>query len=159
MLRSRVKSATEKEQVAAKRVQALALSTSTTVTTTSSIDSVLLQRPSADQVNEQWTRALVRKGLALDLVDDVEFRKAVLMTARAGLPYTQTVNDGKVDSKLPRRFKLTKVCVPELDKKLTQKVSKRIDGIIQDTGACSPCCTGCPDFVCACAMIKNRILI
>ena len=41
-------------------------------------------RPSVEQVDEQWARALCKKGLALDVVDDPEFRRAVLLTARCG---------------------------------------------------------------------------
>ena len=49
-----------------------------------SLDVNLLMRPTVEQVDEQWARSLVKKGLSLDLVDDPEFRKAVLMLTRAG---------------------------------------------------------------------------
>jgi len=93
-----------------------------------------MQRPSAEQVDEfeQWARALVRKGLALDLVDDKEFRKAVLMTARAGTSY---VSADVGDTKLPKRTKMTSSCIPKLDAKLEAKVKKRVDALISETGA------------------------
>ena len=37
--------------------------------------------PSNDQVTEAWAKALVKKGLAIDLVDDPCFRAAITMTA------------------------------------------------------------------------------
>ena len=43
-----------------------------------SLDVNLLMRPTVEQVDEQRARSLVKKGLSLDLVDDPEFRKAVL---------------------------------------------------------------------------------
>ena len=43
--------------------------------------------PTFEQVTKQWMRALVKKGLPLDLVDDDEFRAAVLITARVILPH------------------------------------------------------------------------
>ena len=86
MLRTRAAAVAEKDRLSEKRAIALVKSSSTTTST--SIDAALLQRPSPDQVDEQWTRALIRKGRPLDLVDDSEFRKAVLLTARAGMSYT-----------------------------------------------------------------------
>lgn len=55
-----------------------------TVETTSVFD----MKPTADQVTEQWMRAIVQKGLPLDLVDSPEFRAAVRThdsQGRAGL--------------------------------------------------------------------------
>lgn len=95
--------------------------------------SPLLMRPSVEEVDEQWARALVKKGLAMDLVDDTEFRKAVLMTARAGLSY---VNAQLADSKLPHRTCMSTVHVPDLDVKLSTKMTKRIDGLLAETGLC-----------------------
>lgn len=86
VLRTRAAAVAEKDRLSEKRAIALAKSSSTTTST--SIDAALLQRPSPGQVDEQWTRALIRKGRPLDLVDDSEFRKAVLLTARAGLSYS-----------------------------------------------------------------------
>jgi hypothetical protein len=91
----------------------------------------VFMRPSSDAVNEQWARALVKKGLAIDLVDDVEFRKAILLTARAGLSY---VDAQKAESYLPHRTKMSTGFIPELDVKLHEKMSKRIYGLIKQTG-------------------------
>ena len=68
----------------------------------------------------------------MDFVDDTEVRKEVKMTAKAGLSY---VDAQKGDSKLPHRYMLTKKHVPALDKKLDEKVSKAISGLIEETGA------------------------
>ena len=65
---------------------------------TTDISSVFNTRPSVADVNEQWIRAFVRKGLPLDLFDCEEFRAAVLITARAGTTYVEA---GK--PKLPHR--------------------------------------------------------
>ncbi len=53
------------------------------------------------------------------------------MTARAGLSY---VDGQKADPVLPRRTKMSTVCIPELDKKVEAQVAKKIDGIISETG-------------------------
>ena len=49
--------------------------------------------PTNDQVNEAWAKALVKKGLAIDLVDDPFFRSAITMTARAGRQYVDGQNN------------------------------------------------------------------
>ena len=36
-------------------------------------ETTVFMKPTKEQVNEQWARALVRKGLCIDLVDDHEF--------------------------------------------------------------------------------------
>ena len=87
-------------------------------------------RPLEQQVNEQWMRAIVKKGLCVDLVDDPEFRAAVAMTARAGLHYLE-----KGDPKLPHRKFMTQKVLPALDAKLDAKICKKIDGLIKETGA------------------------
>ena len=104
--------------------RAIALAKSSSTTTSTSIDAALLQRPSQDQVDEQWTRALIRKGRPLDLVDDSEFRKAVLLTARTGMSYTHNDQEARNDSKLPHKTKMASVCVPKLDAK-GQQTSRR----------------------------------
>ena len=103
------------------------------------IDSKLFMKPTTEQVDEQWGRALVKKGLAMDLVDDKEFRLAVLMTARAGLSY---VDGAQGDTKLPGRFKFSKKVIPTLDDKLDADVGKRIEGLINETGELSCWLTG-----------------
>ena len=65
----------------------------------------IFMKPTEEQVTEQWTRAIVKKGLALDFVDDTEVRKLIKMTANAGLSYTDAQ---KGDSKLSHRKMLTK---------------------------------------------------
>jgi hypothetical protein len=128
LIQSKVVSVAEAELLKSKAAQARAKSSSHSATT---IDSALMSRPTPDQVDEQWARAFVRKGLPLDLVDDKEFRKAVTMTARAGLPY---VDAAKCDTKLPHRTKMTTSCIPELDQKLEAKVRKRVDALLSQTG-------------------------
>ena len=94
-------------------------------------DQKVFMKPSVEQVNEQWARAVVKKGLALDMVDDPEFRKAILMTARAGLTY---VDSQKEEPKLPHRKHLTTKQIPALDEKLNAKVLKKIEGLLEETG-------------------------
>ena len=127
VLRARASLLAERERLEQMRGQAAARSNSLLV------DAPLFARPSAEHVDEQWTRAFIRKGLALDLADDKEFRKAMLMTARAGLSY---VDAAKGEPKLPHRTKMTTMCIPTFDQKLEARVSKRVDGIICETGAC-----------------------
>ena len=95
------------------------------------LDQKVFMKPSVEQVNEQWARAVVKKGLALDMVDDPEFRKAILMTARAGLTY---VDSQKEEPKLPHRKHLTTKQIPALDEKLNAKVLKKIEGLLEETG-------------------------
>ena len=98
-----------------------------------STTSLLLRRkPTEEQVNEAWARAVVKKGLPLDLVDDDEFRSAITMTARAGLSYMDAKTD---DCKLPHRTKFTSATLRQLDEKLDEAVSVKIDGLINHTGA------------------------
>jgi len=68
---------------------------SCSVASAMTVDAALMPRPTPEQVDEQWARALVRKGLPLDLVENKEFRKAVMLTARAGLSY--------VDAEKPKK--------------------------------------------------------
>ena len=41
----------------------------------------LNMKPTNEQATEEWAKALVKKGLAIDLVDDPCFRSAITMTA------------------------------------------------------------------------------
>ena len=50
----------------------------------SDVGPLATMKPTAAQVNEQFMRALAKKGLSMDLVDDDEFRAAVTMACRAG---------------------------------------------------------------------------
>ena len=109
-----------------------------------SIDAVLMPRPTAEQVDEQWAHVFVDKALALDLSENEEFRKAVLLTARAGSNY---VDAEKCDSRLPKRTKLTTSCIPDLDKKLEAKVRKRVDALLAETGSCLCACPACRQSV------------
>ena len=77
-------------------------------------------------------RALVKNGLAMSLVDDVEFRAAVTMSARCGLTY---VDAQKAETKMPHRTVMMLKVLPALDAKLNGKVSKKIDGLIKETSA------------------------
>ncbi len=86
-------------------------------------------RPTIDQVDEQWPRALVKKGLAIDLVDDAEFRKVVLMIARAGLQLS-SVDAVKAEPHLAHRTKRSTVCIPAVENKVEALVSKRINGLM-----------------------------
>lgn len=95
------------------------------------ITSVFNMKPTADEVTQQWMRAIVQKGLPLDLVDSPEFRAAVLMTARAGQGY---VDSQKNESKLPHRTTMTSKVLPALDEMLDAKVSESIKGLITETG-------------------------
>ena len=99
-----------------------------------------LRGRSIEQVDEQWARVFVDKALALDLSENEEFRKAVLLTARAGSNY---VDAEKCDSRLPKRTKLTTSCIPDLDKKLEAKVRKRVDALLAETGSCLCACPAC----------------
>ena len=45
-------------------------------------------KPTVDEVHEAWCKALVKKALPLDLVDDSEFREAIKATAKCGTTYT-----------------------------------------------------------------------
>jgi len=118
------------EQRAAGKLTAMGKSAS--YGTLPSVDVALGMRPTVEHVNECWTRALVKKGLALDLVDDPDFRAAVLATARAGQTY---VDAQQGDCLLPHRTKMSTVCIPELDKKLAGKVRRKIQGLVAETGS------------------------
>ena len=104
------------------------------VSTSSEFETKFLLKPTIKQVDEQWARALCKKGLALDLVDNTEFRKAVLVTARAGLSYVDNSDALHPDTQLPHRYKMSKSTIPALEESLDAKVAKRTDGLLQQTG-------------------------
>ena len=85
-------------------------------------------KPTNEQVTEEWAKALVKKGLAIDLVDDPCFRSAITMTARAGLQYVDAQNN---TCKLPHRTYMSNNVLPALDKKLTAQVEAKITGLLQ----------------------------
>ena len=89
-------------------------------------------KPTNEMVTEEWAKALVKKGLAIDLVDDPCFRSAITMTARAG---TQYVDAQKGTCKLPHRNYMQTNVLPALDKKLITLVESKIEGLLQLTGA------------------------
>ena len=91
-------------------------------------------KPTRDMITEQWMRVIVKKGLAIDLVDDPEFRAAVVMTARAGTSFMDASNP-KGDSFLPHRMHMMNKVLPALEAKLDAKVSKKISGLLKETGA------------------------
>jgi hypothetical protein len=122
----------QRAQNAGHSVVGTALTSSSPLTSAGSSSAAVFMRPSAAQVHEQWARALVKKGLCMDLVDDPEFRKAVLMTARAGLSYVDAI---KAESMLPHRTKMSTGHIPELACKLHSEMSKKIYGLIRETGA------------------------
>lgn len=86
VLRERASAAAKAEDLKRKKVQRANLSSSEHQ---SSLNTKVFLKPTREQVDEQWARALIKKGLAIDLVDDKEFRAAVLATARAGLSYSR----------------------------------------------------------------------
>ena len=98
----------------------------------SDVGPLATMKPTPAQVNEQFMRALAKKGLSMDLVDDDEFRAAVTMACRAGQSF---VDGAKGDSMLVSKKTMTNRVLPELDEKLHTKVSKKIDGLIEETGA------------------------
>ena len=102
--------------------------------TTSDFETKFLMKPNTEQVDGQWARALCKKGLPLDLVDDPEFRAAVLMTARAGLCYVDNSDPLNAEVKLPHRGKMTATTIPALDSDLESKVKTRIQGLLKETG-------------------------
>ena len=129
----------EQAAATAETVSRKVITTSVGRTTSTSLSASASEAPSKstfrispDQVTEQWMKAIVKKGLAIDLVDDPDFRAAVLLTARAGTGY---VDAQKGDTKLPRRKVMTNKVLPALDDKLNAAVAKKIDGLIQETGA------------------------
>jgi hypothetical protein len=88
-------------------------------------------RPTIDQLDEAWCRVLVKRALPLTLVDDAEFRKAMVLTMRAGAtgidPRTQ-------DCRIAHRTKMTSVVLPKLDDNLDEQVRKRVRSLIKLTG-------------------------
>ena len=89
------------------------------------------KRPSQEQLENQWMRAIAKKGLSMDFADDREVRKAITMTAKAGMSFV----DGKTyDCKMPRRYKMTNTVLPRVDAELDGKICKRIDALMKKTG-------------------------
>jgi len=130
VLRERASAAARAEELKRKKVERANLSSSEQQ---SDLNTKVFLKPTREQVDEQWARALIKKGLAIDLVDDKEFRAAVLATARAGLSYVDAAAD-VADSCLPHRFKMTKSVIPKLDDSLDERVGKKIEGITKETG-------------------------
>ena len=92
----------------------------------------LNMKPTNEQVTKEWAKALVKKGLATDLVDDPFFRSAITMTARAGLQYVDAQNN---TCKLPHRACINNKILPALDEELTAQVEAKIAGLLKLTGA------------------------
>ena len=78
VLRERASASAKAEDLKRKKVQRANLSSSEHQ---SSLNTKVFLKPTREQVDEQWARALIKKGLAIDLVDDKEFRAAVLATS------------------------------------------------------------------------------
>ena len=88
-------------------------------------------RPSEDEVTEACMRVIVKKALPLDLVDDLEFRRAIKKSCRAA----QTYIDPKTqDVKLPHATNMTQKVLPLLDAKLEQKLRRKVEGLLQQCG-------------------------
>ena len=87
VLRERASAAAKAEDLKRKKVQRANLSSSEHQ---SSLNTKVFLKPTREQVDEQWARALIKKGLAIDLVDDKEFRAAVLATAPPTLSTTSS---------------------------------------------------------------------
>ena len=116
----------------AKRALAVKVKRSEVRQTSSNSGPIANMRPTREQVIEQWMLAFVKKGLCLHLVDDEEFRAAVLATARAGNSF---VDAQKGDSLLPRRTYMTNTVLPMLDAKLDAKVARTVNRLVKETGA------------------------
>ena len=71
------------------------------VQNTTEIPTVFNLKPSAEQVTEQWMGACVKNGLPLCLVDCVEFRAAIAITARAGPSYVDATGEPKLIARTP----------------------------------------------------------
>jgi hypothetical protein len=128
-LRSRALAVEQDQDVLRQRA---ANKVSTISSSMGSHESTVFMKPTKEQVDEQWARALVKKGLALDLVDDPEFRHAVLLTARAGQGY---VDAQKSVSRLPHRTTMSTSIIPTLDVKVHAEISRKVYGLIKETGA------------------------
>ena len=136
MLRERAAAAQGAVDLAAKKKSASLVSSKqagSSVAGSSNTAPLKLMGPSPEQCNEQWMRAPVKNGLPMSLADDLEFRAAITMSARCGLTY---MDGQKGDSKMPHRTFMMEKVLPALDAKLDAKVSKKIDGLIKETGAC-----------------------
>ena len=124
-LRRRAQNAQQEADLKARKESARLLVSSPTIMNT-------FGKPTNELVTETWAKALVAKGLAIDLVDDPHFRAAITITARAGMQY---VDGQKGTCMLPHRTCMSKNVLPALDKKLTDQVEAKITGLIQQTGA------------------------
>ena len=87
-------------------------------------------KPTVDEVHEAWCKALVKKALPLDLVDDSEFREAIKATAKCGTTYI----GGDGDIKLPYRKGMTSTVLPKVDGDLDKKTRATVLGIVEMTG-------------------------
>jgi hypothetical protein len=86
------------------------------------------------EMNNQWTRALVSAGLPLRFFDNKEVRKAVLMTAQCGPNCISTSPGGKKTTSLPHRTYVTTRLIPALDKTLDDKNMAKMAKMLEDLG-------------------------
>jgi hypothetical protein len=86
------------------------------------------------EMNNQWTRALVSAGLPLRFFDNKEVRKAVLMTAQCGPNCISTSPGGKKTTSLPHRTYVTTRLIPTLDKTLDDKNMAKMAKMLEDLG-------------------------
>jgi Protein of unknown function (DUF 659) len=97
--------------------------------------SILQPVVTREDMNMAWTRAIVNRGLPLSLVDDVEFRRALVVAAMCGQQAVSHLPGGGKDSTLAQRTTLTTKLIPQLDKELDERNNKRMEGLLKKYGA------------------------
>ena len=134
VLRERAQAVIVAADLQAKKAKAKSLVSDNAVAVAGGPGTIQAMRVSTEQVNEQWMRAFVRNGLAMHIVDDPEFRAAITMTARAGNAFVDAFKGDKGDCRLPHRKYMMEKELPLLDDKLHERVSKKIKGLLKETG-------------------------
>ncbi|KAJ1451591.1 hypothetical protein M885DRAFT_499514 [Pelagophyceae sp. CCMP2097] len=101
----------------------------------------MFQIPTAEDCNNQWARVVGKNNLAVILVDCPEFRAFTLMVAQSGKGMIASERvEGKQQSALCKRTKMTSKVIPRVDKALEEKMRRKVEKMAAAVG-----CTGTGD--------------
>jgi hypothetical protein len=90
-----------------------------------------------EEVDMQWTKAVVSAGLQMSFIDNPEVRKVVLMTEECGQNYIRTKPGGVKEPTLSHHTFFTTNLIPKLDKLIDDKNMTKMREMTRDLAAAS----------------------
>jgi hypothetical protein len=85
-----------------------------------------------EEVDIQWSRAVLSVGLPMSFFDNKEVRNTVLMTEECGENYIRTKPGGVKETTLPHRTFFTTKLIPKLDKFIDDKNMDKMREMTQE---------------------------